>query len=145
MSTQEDISEEALKKYLQRSPEDLEKVLQHLRNTGRLGDTGYVMNLIASVRERRVYLNDERVRKHVAPLEAELSGGSWDMSVWYPSQYNADVVLSVYRNRQKVNEGIYTCSRCLSKRTRLRTTKASGDEAIPVEIICVGCGNTWTE
>lgn len=138
-------NEAALQKYLVRYPDDLQAALAYLKKSGRITDTPYVMNLIASIRERNVYGKDESLSKFVGPLDAEFVSSKWESPQWYSSQYNADVLLSVFRDRPKLTEGIYTCARCGSSRTRLRTNKASGDEAIPVEIYCVGCGHKWSE
>ena len=138
-------NEEAVKKYLSRSPEDAKKILAYLKESGKITDTPFVINLIATARENAVYKKDSNVARHIASIEAEFVSTTWMMTPWYSAQYNSNVVLNIYRDRPKLTDGIYRCARCGQTRTRQRTTRASGDESIPVKIFCVGCGHTWSE
>ena len=138
-------NEDAVRKYLSHSPAEVKEMLAYLKESGKITDTSFVINLVAIARQNDVYKRDDKVARYVAPISAEFVENAWKMTPWYSAQYNSNVVLNIYRDRPKLTDGIYRCARCGQTRTRQRTTRASGDESIPVKIFCVGCGHTWSE
>lgn len=108
----------------------------------------FVLQLIADMRSMSA---TERAN-HFKGLRGTRAGlrfqkdAFWQNDKWAASAYVADLELALLRERPKINEGAYSCKRCQSKRTRLRTNeRGRGDEMMPVMIECVGCGHTWNE
>lgn len=93
-------------------------------------------------------LEIERKRSSLIPVLLVKGGmqreAFWKMSEFDYAAYADDVRKAELRGRPAIEEGAFTCKRCKSQRTVMRSKYgASGDEAVPVIVICLGCGNTW--
>ena len=130
---------------LKRFPKQQKMLVAFLEESEQLSNTLLVYNLIATVVTSIMVTGDENLEKQLPDLSMELVHSFWDMSVWHSARYNSEVVLTGYRKRKKVQEGIYTCARCTSTRTFQRVKRASGDESIPIKIYCAQCPHSWTE
>lgn len=130
---------------LKKFPKQQKLLVNFLEESEQFSNTLLIYNLVATVVTAIMLTGDENLEKQLPDFDIELVDSFWDMSVWHSARYNSEIVLTGYRKRKKVQEGIYTCARCTSTRTFQRVKKASGDESIPIKIYCAQCPHSWTE
>jgi DNA-directed RNA polymerase subunit M/transcription elongation factor TFIIS len=70
----------------------------------------------------------------------------WNHPCYVELKYNTDEINSFIENPIDVQEGIFTCNKCSSKRTYSYSKQTrSSDEPLSVFVTCAQCEHKWRE
>jgi len=96
----------------------------------------YILQIVCDV------ANGVKLGKLVKNIKKKIIG--WDHPMFTGVKNNISEHDEFLRNPFKIEEGLFECGKCGSKRTfSYIKQERSSDESSTVRVECVGCGNKW--